>query len=249
MDWVRDFYSKQTLWLGLEERWARISVDGLRGRPVNRAAAIERFAGSGAKRVLELGCGSGIVAGAMVSAGHTVVAVDLIDERVANAQRIAGHFPQGKLEVLQGDFYEIELTGLFDVVCYFDGFGIGSDADQRRLLERIAAWMKPDGCALIDVYSPFAERVGEVVEDFDALSRTTFDAESCRLVNSIWPKEGDESEAVAQSLRCYSVLDFQLLLEGTGLSLEMVEPYRSADHDVVVPMDQAMLYLSKLIPT
>ncbi|MFN5457566.1 MAG: hypothetical protein ACK5BX_41150, partial [Bradyrhizobium sp.] len=34
--------------------------------------------------------------------------------------------------------YTIELAGRFDVVCYWDGFGIGSDADHRRLLRRIA---------------------------------------------------------------------------------------------------------------
>jgi hypothetical protein len=33
------------------------------------------------------------------------------------------------MTVLQGDFYEIELEGTFEVVCYWDGCGTGSDAD------------------------------------------------------------------------------------------------------------------------
>jgi uncharacterized protein YkwD len=42
MDWVKDFYSKQTDWLGLADRWARMPVEGLQGRPVNRVNAIRR---------------------------------------------------------------------------------------------------------------------------------------------------------------------------------------------------------------
>lgn len=44
----------------------------------------------------------------------------------------------GTLESVEADFYTVELAGRFDVVCYWDGFGVGSDADQRRLLRRIA---------------------------------------------------------------------------------------------------------------
>tara|TARA_B100000315_G_scaffold240344_1_gene260034 strand:- start:891 stop:1352 length:462 start_codon:yes stop_codon:yes gene_type:complete len=152
------------------------------------------------------------------------------------------------MDVVQADFYTIEFPDLFDVVCYFDGFGIGSDTDQRRLLKRITSWLRPNGCALIDIYSPFAKRSGKVIEDFDGLSRTSFDPQDCRMLNSIWPKDGDESQAVTQSLRCYSVPDLELLLEGTGLCLKTVEPYASADHDIVVPMADAMLYLAKLTP-
>ena len=58
------------------------------------------------------------------------------DHAVASARRVAGEVTHGEMSVVQGDFYEVELDGTFDVVCYFDGFGIGSDADQRRLLRR-----------------------------------------------------------------------------------------------------------------
>jgi hypothetical protein len=43
----------------------------------------------------------------------------------------------GSLRAIEGDFYETEPPGKFDVVAYFDGFGIGTDEDQRRLLRRI----------------------------------------------------------------------------------------------------------------
>lgn len=249
MDWAKNFYSKQAKWLKLPARWAKFSPSDPPGRARRRAAALERLAQPGTKRVLELGAGSGIVAGAIALLGHTVVAVDIVDESVANARRVAAQLPHGELIVVQGDFYEIELTDRFDVVCYFDGFGIGSDADQQRLLHRIAGWLKPEGCALVDVYSPwhFATKNGEVYREGNAMCRSDFDADRSRLLQSIWPVGEDESQAVTQSLRCYSPADFRLLLEGTGLVLQTLEPYESEDHEKRVPLKQAMLYLTKLV--
>jgi len=68
--------------------------------------------------------------------------------------RLAQGVRSGSLVAICGDFYEVDVPGPFDVVAYFDGFGIGSDPDQRRLLQRISSWLTPDGCALIDVFAP-----------------------------------------------------------------------------------------------
>ncbi len=249
MDWTKNFYSKQAKWLDLPARWAEFSPSDPPGRARRRAAAVERLAGPGTKRVLELGAGSGIVAGATALLGHTVVAVDIVDASVANARRVAAQVPNGELIVVQGDFYEIELADMFDVVCYFDGFGTGSDADQRRLLHRIVGWSKPEGCALIDIYSPwyFANKNGEVYREGNAMCRSDFDPDGCRLLQSIWPVGENESQAVTQSLRCYSPADLRLLLEGTRLALQTIEPYESEDHEKRVPLEQAMLYLTKLV--
>lgn len=250
MKWAKDFYSKQYKWLERPALWREFSVSDPSGRARRRAAAVERLAGPGLKRVLELGCGSGTVAGAIALLGHSVVAVDIVDECVANARRIAAELTNGELSVVQGDFFEIEFTDRFDVVCYFDGFGIGSDADQRRLLGRIREWLKPHGCAVIDIYPPwyFARKQGDVSREGNVMARSSFDPDGCRLLQSIWPVGADESQAVTQSLRCYAPADLRLLLEGTGLALHAIEPYESEDHDRRVPLDQAMLYLTKLIP-
>lgn len=37
---------------------------------------------------------------------------------------------------------------------YIDGFGIGEDADQLRILKRINGWLNEDGYALRDIYEP-----------------------------------------------------------------------------------------------
>jgi SAM-dependent methyltransferase len=74
--------------------------------------------------VLELGAGSGVTAGAIARLGHTVVAVDIVEQAGASARCIAAELPPGALTVVQGDFYEIQLSNSFDVVCYFDGLGM-----------------------------------------------------------------------------------------------------------------------------
>jgi SAM-dependent methyltransferase len=248
--WTKDFYTKQAEWLGLIEIWAGISPVGkTSGRGANEAAAIERLAGPGPKRVLELGCGSGIVAGIIAERGHSVVVVDMSDHAAASARRVAGEVTHGEMRVVQGDFYEVELDGTFDVVCYFDGFGIGSDADQRRLLRRIAGWLKPAGCALVDVYSPWpsCDEDDQPYRDRKAMARDSFDYENCRGINTIWVP-GQKEQTATQSLRAYSPPDLRLLLEGTGLALETYEPYAESDHGQQVPLKDAMSYLCKLVP-
>lgn len=250
MEWTKGFYTKQYELLESVAAWAQFFPADPPGPRKRRAAAVERLAGPGTKRVLELGCGGGLTAGAIALLGHTVVAVDIVDAAAASARRVAAQVANGEMHVVQGDFYEIELEGRFDVVCYFDGFGIGNDADQQHLLRRMSGWLKPKGCALIDVYFPwyFANDNGKVHQEGKFISRSDFDLDSCRLLNSIWPVGEDESQAVTQSLRCYSPADFRLLIEGTGLTLDSYEPYESGfKFEEPVPLKQSAIYLAKLV--
>jgi SAM-dependent methyltransferase len=250
MGWTKSFYTRQYELLKSPAVWATFSPDNLPDRAINRAAAVERLSAPGRKQVLELGCGGGVMATAIALRGNSVVAVDIVDAAVAGARRLATQLQKGSLTVVHGDFYEIALEDNFDVACYFDGFGIGVDADQRRLLRRIAGWLKPGGCALIDIYCPwrFANNKGETYQEGNVMYRSGFDADGCRLEESIWLVGEDESQAVTQSLRCYSPADLRLLLEGTGLALYTIEPYASAwDYDKPVSLKKAEIYLTKLV--
>ncbi len=249
MDWTRTFYEQQYSLLTSAEVWPKVWERMTPNDPPPRVRVLERLAGPGPKRVLDLGCGSGIIAGATAAVGHWVVAVDLAPIAAANARRIAASLPKGQMEVIEGNFFEINPDGVFDVVSYFDGFGIGSDDDQRRILRRITDWLAPGGCALIDIYNPyhFARIDGIEYEENDQVQgRTDFDPETCRLCNTIWPR-GQEQEKITQSLRCYSPADLRVLLKETGLQLEGIEPYESGHHAQLVPLTQAHLYLAKLI--
>ncbi len=84
-----------------------------------------------------------------------------------------------------------------------------------------------------------------------ATRRYDFDGDGCRMLDRWW-KTGDESTAVTQSLRCYSPQDLRLLLQGTGLRLESVEPggrvdYATGRWHAVAPLEQAMVYTAILV--
>jgi SAM-dependent methyltransferase len=183
---------------------------------------------------LDLGTGSGFTAAALADAGHVVVGVELNPTDIAYAQELLAVPRPGSLSIVEGDYYTVELDGLFDVVCWWEGFGLGSAADQRRMLRRIAQeWLAPGGCALIDVYNPAwaARHAGEAVHldalegvpgSVDMIERCPFDPVYSRRIDE-WQPVAEPDKALAQTIRCYTPVDFRLLLEGTGLALQRIE--------------------------
>ena len=144
-DWARNFYTQAGIWLGEDPQAA--------GTHEERANIIERLCGPGARRVLELGAGAGRTAAALADRGHSVVAVELNPTDAGCASEFLKTQRQGAVTFLEADFYTVELAGSFDVVTCWQVFGIGSDADQRRLLRRISQeWLAPGGSVLLDVY-------------------------------------------------------------------------------------------------
>jgi SAM-dependent methyltransferase len=248
MEWVEPFYTRQHDWL---PDYSQTEVnEGHRAI----AARISRLASGPPGRVLELGAGGGQVAVATAELGYDVVAVELVERAATHAATLARRQRPEAMTVLHGDFYEIKLDGRFDVACYWDGFGIGGDDDQRRLLRRIAGWLRPAGRALLDICTPWywaavagkEQRIGRVAR------RYGFDADGCRMVDHWWPL-ADEAAMVGQSLRCYSPADLRLLLAGTGLALTTVEPGGTIDATTGewvarAPLARAMTYVAVLAP-
>jgi SAM-dependent methyltransferase len=246
MEWVPEFYRKQYEWADWRNRWA--GFDPAAADP--HVDAVRRLAGAGPKRILELGPGTGSTAAALAHAGHVVVTIELqpmLAEHIAELARVV---EGGSLRSLAGDFYSVDPGGPFDVVAYFDGFGIGSDEEQRRLLRRVGGWLTAGGCGLIDVLTPwyFAKTAGDEEESPEGSGvhyREGFDAEGSRMTEQMW-RAGDEPDVVMQSLRCYSPADLRLLLEGTDLALAGIEPYVDQWYGEPVAIEDAMVYLAKL---
>lgn len=245
MDWALEFYTKQNQWSGVYEEAIN---EGHR----LKASWIAEFTGPGKKRILELGAGGGQVAAAMADLGHDVTAVEQAPTLCAHAQTLAAVERPGQLTVVQASFYEVILDGQFDVICYYDGFGVGSDADQRRLLQRIAGWLTPTGSTLIEIYTPWyaasVDSRGWTVGQ--AERRYNFDADGCRWLDTWWPIDRPEQQ-VQQSLRCYSPADLRLLLESTGLQLQHVKPGGTMDWEQrkwlpVVPLGRSLSYVAHL---
>jgi SAM-dependent methyltransferase len=246
VEWVAEFYRKQYEWADWRDRWATFDPS----RPDPHVDAIRRLVGNGPKRILELGPGTGTTAAALAHAGHDVVAIELQRMLAEYIAELADDVEHGSLRAIAGDFYEVDPGGPFDVVGYFDGFGIGTDDDQRRLLGRVAGWLSSDGCALIDILTPWywAKAAGneeEFPEGTGIRYRDGFDGEGSRMTEEMW-REGHEEEAFSQTLRCYAPADLRLLLEGTGLTLAALEPYEDQWYSEPCPLEDAMLYLAKL---
>jgi len=190
-------------------------------------------------RVLELGAGAGGTAAATAELGYEVTAIELSPLRAEYARDLAATI-QGSLTIVVGDFYTADLGHNYDVVAYWNGFGMNEDADQRRLLQRVAhEWLARGGFMLVDIFNPswWAQRPTEpkVHEEYQTCQQTTFDPRNSRFVDRWWPVDS-EQEAIEQSIRCYSPVDLELLLEGTGMLLANI------DEDPAKPLSQSYSY-------
>jgi hypothetical protein len=169
---------------------------------------------------------------AAAQAGFEVTAVEVSD-RADFTSGLARDVAPGKLILHKADFYTVELEGPFDAVCYWNGFGVGSDADQRRLLDRIASqWLRPEAAVLVDVFNPFVwagwdgdeeHRLADATTgyDYELRERIQFDPVTCTAFDT-WCEPAAPDRIVGQSLRCYTLADLMLLLDGTGLALATI---------------------------
>ncbi|MEU4694011.1 class I SAM-dependent methyltransferase [Actinoplanes sp. NPDC023714] len=223
MDWVSDFYSRTGRWWGPAE--ARIGE-----RDHDRVALLHRHAGADPMTVLELGSGYGTTAAATAMAGHTVTAVE-ISERVGHAARLAAGLPTGSLTTIKSDFFTVRIEARFRAITYWNGFGVGSDADQRRLLARVATWLEPGGIALIDVFNPIVwaswhgrgeHKLPHGDYRYELRRLTTFDPVASTATDTWWQVDRPD-ERISQLLRCYGPAELALLLEGTGLRLTGID--------------------------
>ncbi|MFI6173119.1 class I SAM-dependent methyltransferase [Nocardia sp. NPDC051052] len=219
MDWVKVFFETAPMWWGPQT---------VQESDRERAASIARLAGGGVERVLELGAGSGTTAVVTADLGYSVVAVELSSVRARQARERAAEVDGRDLRIVEGDFYQVELDGQFDCVVYWNGFGIGSDAEQRTLLRRVSGeWLRPGGTMIVDVFSPWkwARVAGELDHEeyvVDLANFNDYDPITSRFSDRWWPVD-KESEALDQFGRCYTPADLLLLVEGTGLAVERME--------------------------
>jgi len=224
--WIKDFYIQAGVWWGADPQ-----VSGVHK---TRVETVARLCGAGSKKILDLGTGPGATAAALADAGHQVTAVEFSPSRVKFARELAKIRRKGALTVLEDDFYTMELNHRFDLVCCWETFGLGTDADQRHLLKRIAnEWLGPNGSVLMDVYSPVrpVREAGThrqlsplegVPGSVEMINSCHFDPLHGRWIDE-WIPVATLEKALAQTIRCYTPSDLLLLLEGTHLGIRRVE--------------------------
>jgi len=255
MNWVKDFYTKQNEWLG-------IYLGEIEEMHHQRAQLLHEYIQSQPQcpdasqiRVLELGAGGGQTAVALAQLGYSVTTVELLSDSVQHAQNLAqSHGTQANMQILQGDFYDIELPlNQFQLICYFDSFGIGSDDDQQRLLRRVAAWLdkkQPYSRVVIEIGSTSywgATARGRSMDLGGCQRSYDFDPFESRLLDH-WHLHESPQEVYSQSLRCYMPADLRLLLRATGLQLLGAKAGGKVDYNAMifvadgVPLAECMTY-------
>ncbi|WP_432353106.1 class I SAM-dependent methyltransferase [Sporosarcina sp. A2] len=218
--WVKPFYRKQFEWMNQE-------LD-MNDAYNELASIVKEQVGRPFNKMLDIGAGRGDVAKKLAESGVEMTTLELVPELVTFAREHSN----GRVKSHCGDFYTFELTETFDVVSYFDGFGIGSDEDQLRLLNRIRDWMKEDGCALIDIYQPrYWQQVdGQEMTVDDARRVYRYDEHTHRMLDSWWHADHPE-EKVTQSLRCYSLDEISDLCEQASLRIVGIFPGGGMDFE------------------
>lgn len=245
MDWVKEFYTAQNEWFG-------VYLVEIEENHRERAILINSMTDSKPKKILELGAGGGQTSIALSELGHEVSMIELLEDSVEHAHLLAEE--RGvEIEILHGDFYEVNIEKKFDLVCYFDSFGIGEDDDQIQLLKRIKSWLNPNGCAIIEIGATWywgGIAKGKIVDLGACYRQYDFDALGSRLIDSWWRKKDPET-IVKQSLRCYTPMDLRLLLKETGLEITELQAGGSVDYDRMefvkkTKLEDAMTYYIKL---
>lgn len=243
-----DFYRKQFLW---SKNYMNYDMEMLDEESVVK---LQKFCKKDTKTILELGAGNGQFAVAAAKKGYEVTVIEVVRDCVEHIYKLKQKYnvSDKNLRIIEGDFYEVHLHEQFDVVCYWDGFGIGTDKEQRVLLRNIAKWLKPGREALIDVYTPWywAKTAGQKM-NFSKINRKyDFNAQECRMTDTWW-LEDDKNNSITQSLRCYSPADLTLLLIGLNLQFVHCEPggamnYENWEYHKKVPLQEAMMFMAKL---
>ena len=190
---------------------------------------------------LELGCGVGLAAINLSKLGVEVTAIDFEPTVHQIALENKAKYEAG-VNFLREDFYQFDAASQFDLVYYLDGFGIGEDADQLKLLEKIKEWLTPEGQAYIEVYNPNHWRKADgvtlpLVEDVSHHYR--FDEAAHEMID-IWKREGSEV-AYTQRLKCYLPEDFEQLVKRAGFEVVALYPEGRMDYETMQYHPQASL--------
>ena len=104
----------------------------------------------GVRSVLDLCCGTGILAGELIARGYRVVGVDASEAMLALArERLGPEVVLGRMTLP-----DLAVEGVFDAaVCTFDGFNYLTPDELRLTMGVVAGCLRPDGWLVFDLHT------------------------------------------------------------------------------------------------
>ena len=104
----------------------------------------------GVRSVLDLGCGTGLLAGELIARGYTVAGVDASDAMLARARERLG----SEVSLTRTTLPDLPVEGLFDAaVCTFDGLNYLGPEDLRLTMAAVAVRVRPAGWLVFDLHT------------------------------------------------------------------------------------------------
>src|SRR3954469_8883616 len=96
----------------------------------------------GVRSVLDLCCGTGLLAGELIARGYRVTGVDAADAMLARARERLGR----EVELRRATLPDLAVDGVFDAaVCTFDGLNYLAPVQLRRTMAALALRLRPGG--------------------------------------------------------------------------------------------------------
>lgn len=232
-NWANEFYKMQYEFIGnYPEQFYQESANEILaqiGQPLHS--------------LLELGAWDGSLARALSKDINQIKTVELVEEMTKQEKALN---PEN-IEAVHGSFYDVHLPQKFEAVIYTDGFGVGDDDDQLKLLNNIYHWLEDDGCALIDIYQPEHWKKADGFEMYPdpknmphIKRRYSYDFENDIMMDTWW-HEKDEKLNSTQYLKCYTPEEIYNLCKQAGLNITGYFPHGAMDYNNMKYQEHASL--------
>ena len=105
---------------------------------------------AGVRSVLDLCCGTGLLAGELIARGHRVVGIDASDAMLVLARERLGP----DVALTRMTLPDLAVEGVFDAaVCTFDGFNYLTPDELRRTMAAVVLCLRPAGWLVFDLHT------------------------------------------------------------------------------------------------
>jgi len=187
--------------------------------------------------VVDLGCGSGILAGVVVDAGYDVLGIDVSAAMIALAR---AHVPKGTFTVgssVSSDIPDCVAVAAIGEVLNYTFDPANDNGSRGELFERINRSLAPGGVFLFDVAGPnrgkrdASRRSYATGPDWAVLVETSVDGDASLLTREIttFRKAGElfRRDSETHRLALFEPADILTTLQAVGFDVQMMAAYGS----------------------